>query len=192
MSRKSDRDKPWYVVHTKTNRELLAASLLEDHLLLEVYLPEVKQSYRGRIQLRPFFPRYLFVRVDLDFIELTTINTTPGVVRVVSFGPRPLPLKDDIVEEIRQRVKKLNDDGGLPTQDFKQGDVVRVAEGPFRGVEAIFVKHLAPSDRVILLLELLGRENEIKVPLSAIERVPPRFRTTRGRGRRIRAVAAAS
>jgi transcription antitermination factor NusG len=40
---------------------------------------------------------------------------------------------------------------------FKQGEIVRVARGPFEGLNAMFDRALSPEGRVRVLLELMGR-----------------------------------
>lgn len=177
----------WYVVHTKPQQELLASSMLEDRCHLSVFLPEVKQKYRGKMRMRPFFPGYLFVEADLDVVEYTAINSTPGVIRLVAFEQRPLPLRPGIVERIRQEVERINDEGGLPPEHYQEGESVRLKEGPLGGLQAVFIKHLRPKDRVLVLLKFLGQENEVELDLSEIERASTvrRRRRTRGRGRKI-------
>ena len=177
----------WYVVHTKPQQELLAVSMLEDHCKLAVFLPEVKQKYRGKVQLRPFFPGYLFVEADLDAVEYTAINSTPGVIRLVAFEQRPLPLNPGIVESIREEVERINNEGGLPPESYQEGETVRLKEGPLGGLHAVFISHLRPKDRVLVLLKFLGQENEVELDLSEIERASTvrRRRRTRGGGRKI-------
>ena len=177
----------WYVIHTKPQQELLASSMLEDQRHLTVFLPEVKQKYRGKMRLRPFFPGYLFVEADLDAVEYTAINSTPGVIRLVAFELRPLPLRPGIVEGIRQEVERINNEGGLPPESYQEGESIRLTEGPLEGLQAVFIKHLRPKDRVLVLLKLLGQENEVELDLSEIERASTvrRRRRTRGGGRKI-------
>lgn len=177
----------WYVIHTKPQQELLASSMLEERRHLTVFLPEVKQKYRGKMRLRPFFPGYLFVEADLEVVEYTAINSTPGVIRLVAFEQRPLPLKPGIVEGIRQEVERINNEGGLPPVRYKEGESVRLKEGPLGGLQAVFVKHLRPKERVLVLLKFLGQENEVELDLSEIERASTvrRKRRTRGGGRKI-------
>lgn len=177
----------WYVVHTKPQQELLASAMLEDQCHLTVFLPEVKQKYRGKMRLRPFFPGYLFVEADLDVVEYTAINSTPGVIRLVAFEQRPLPLRAGIVEEIRQTVERINNEGGLPPENYQAGESVRLTDGPLEGLQAVFVKHLRPKERVLVLLKFLGQENEVELDLSEIERASTvrRRRRTRGGGRKI-------
>ena len=174
---------PWYVVYTKPQKELQVASLLEDRQKLTVYLPEVYQTYRGQVQLRPLFPRYLFVQMDLAEKESSVVNHTPGVVRMVSLEDKPLPLNDSVIQAIREEVDRLNESGGLPTEHFSEGETVRLRSGPLAGMEAVFIEHLRPHDRVVVLLRFLGQENRVEIDISEIE--PKRRRGTRGRGRRI-------
>ncbi len=177
----------WYVVHAKPQQELLAVAMLEEKLHLNVYLPEVKQKYRGKMQLRPFFPGYLFVEADLAEVEYTAINSTPGVLRLVAFDNRPLPLESSIVVSLRVELERMNAEGGLPSISYQSGESVRLTEGPFKGLHAVFVEHLRPNERVVVLLRFLGQENEVQLDLSEIERASTvrRKRRTRGRGRKI-------
>lgn len=179
----------WYVVYTKPLDELMAASLLEERLQLEVYLPEVLQRYRQRMQLRPLFPRYLFVQTDLGQVEMSRINATPGVIQLVMFGDQPLPLKPGVIESIRAEVVEINQEGGLLPTTYRAGARVRLTEGPLRGLEAVFLRHLRASERAVVLLRFLGQENEIEVDLGELEPVAAfkshRRRGTRGKGRRI-------
>lgn len=182
---------PWYVVHARPQKELLAASMLAEQMGLTVYLPEVLQHYRGRPQLRPFFPRYLFVQVDLDEVEASKINASPGVISMVSFGERPQALSDEIVQAIRARLDEYNAAGGLPQRQFHPGDRVRLTEGPLQGLEAIFKGPTRPSQRVWVLLDFLGSLHAAEVSIDSIERAAPqhphgpRKRGTRGKGRRV-------
>jgi len=187
MSELSLASSLWYVVHAKPQQELLAASMLEDQRNLMVYLPEVLQKHRGKVQMRPFFPGYMFVEADLSVVEYTAINSTPGVIRIVSFDNRPLALKSGIVEGIREEVKRINDGGGVPHESYREGESVRLKDGPLRGLHAVFVNHLKPRDRVLVLLRFLGQENEVELDLSEIERASTvrRRRGTRGGGRKI-------
>ncbi|MCO6450356.1 MAG: hypothetical protein J5I90_06150 [Caldilineales bacterium] len=179
----------WYVVHTQPRKELLVTSSLESRLGLEVFFPEVLQTYRGSIQPRPFFPRYLFVNADLTVTEASAINFSPGVIRLVSYGDTPQPIPATIIDDIRFRLDELNARGGITQHGFHPGDRVRVVSGPFQGLEAVFQGPLKPSERVRILLDFLGSLRETEIPVDLIERASTNFvrrRTTRGRGRRIR------
>jgi transcriptional antiterminator RfaH len=178
----------WYVVHCKPHKEWQAASALTERLGLATYLLELRRCSRGRVQRAPLFPRYLFVRMDLQTVGVSHINATAGVLRLVSFGGAPPSIPETVIEALRQRVDILNDHGGLLEHGFHPGDTVRLTHGPLRGLEAIFIGPMKPSERVRVLIEFLGQPREMKLPVDILERAgtspaPKRERRTRGKGR---------
>jgi transcriptional antiterminator RfaH len=188
----------WYAVQCLSAREQYAASALESLLGLTVYLPAVRRRSRGAFQLAAFFPGYLFANADLHAVAPSRIQSVPGVVRLVTFGDRPLPVAAATIEYIREQVREIDARGGLPAHDFRHGDTVRFRAGPFRGLEATFQATLRPSERVRVLLEFLGSPREIELGAEQIERAGPAAarpeaaeppsrppRRTRGRGRAI-------
>jgi transcriptional antiterminator RfaH len=178
----------WYVVHCEPHKERQAASALADRLGLMIYLPEIKRRFRGRIQRALFFPCYLFVQTDLLKVTTSHINATPGVLRLVSFGGAPPSIPAAVIEALCRRIDALNDRGGLLEHGFQLGDTVRLKQGPLRGLEAVFVGPMKPSERVQILMEFMGQPREIEVPVDALERASPlgapkQERRTRGKGR---------
>jgi len=182
--------KLWYVVHTKPQQEALAASMLEERLSLTVFLPEVRRRSRGHLRRTPLFPSYLFVEIDLENTEAHAVNTTPAVIRLVAFGGRPQPVSSRVIDALQARLAEIEEQGGLPQHPFRVGDRVRLKEGPLAGLEAIFVGPMRPAERVRVLLEFLGQEQEALVPVEDLEAAggpAKRPRRTRGKGRVIRA-----
>ena len=182
----------WCVVHVRVGRELAAAGLLERNLQLDVFLPEVKQHWRGKMQLGPLFPGYLFVA---DFAgKVGEIDATPGCGRLVRTGSRerlaaPVHVTDFFVEQLRDHVTQLNEIGGLPRHNLHPGDYVRILSGPLQGLNALFLGPTTPTKRVRVLLNFLGRDQEIAIAINTVEPCnPPSHppRRTRGQGRRIR------
>ena len=52
--------------------------------------------------------------------------------------------------------------------EIKEGEEVKVVEGPFLGVRALVTRVLPARERVAILLSMLGQEREIEVPASAL------------------------
>ncbi|HAJ34481.1 MAG TPA: hypothetical protein DCL15_02135 [Chloroflexi bacterium] len=182
-----------YVVQVKTGREVLAATMLEQHLELQVYLPQVRQRRRGRAALAPLFPGYLFVTSEPAHFVSSAVDAQPGVVRVVTVDATPCVVADAVVTALQARVAAVNAAGGLPTHSFKPGDAVRLRAGPLAGLEAVFVGPTTPSERVEILLEFLGRTQRVRMEVSMLEEAIPAQRDlhpprrTRGHGRQIKA-----
>ena len=160
----------WYVVHTQPQGESRAKANLERQGY-EVYLPRCRKwrrhARRAEIVAAPLFPRYLFVRLDLDCQRWRPVLSTFGVADLVSRAGAPSPVPDGIVEAIRSR-----EDAGqfvdLTRQaPFRPGDAVQVMAGPFTDHVAEF-EGLSEEQRVVLLLDLLGRKLRISVPADSV------------------------
>lgn len=188
----------WYAIHCTPLGEWRAAAALQTIEGVRVFLPEVRRSHQGRIQRSPFFPRYLFIRADLQTVSTGKINATPGVARLVVSEGAPIAVEPEVITALVERLEQINAQGGVVTHGFKPGDPVRLRSGPLRGLDAVFQGPMTPSLRVRVLLEFLGREQEVEVGVEALEPGSPRVaedagaargelrRTTRGRGRPIR------
>jgi transcriptional antiterminator RfaH len=156
----------WYVVHAQTCQESRAELNLRRQGF-EVWLPLCRRTRRHarRIDtvLAPFFPRYLFIRLDLSSQTWRSINGTFGVVRLLCNGDRPLAVPEGLVEELMQRC----DESGttvLAPRHLAVGDAVKVTTGPLADFEGLFQSMSGP-DRAVLLISLLGREVRANVQL---------------------------
>lgn len=135
-----------------------------------VYFPRVRHKTLRRggwsETIAALFPRYLFVRLNTAMQSLAPIRSTLGVAHLVRFGTEYVPVPHAVVDGLMRREDA---DGlhriGEPT--LKPGEPIRVIDGALAGVEAIF-QYAASSDRVIVLLELLGRQTPVKLPMAAI------------------------
>jgi transcriptional antiterminator RfaH len=180
----------WYVAHCRPGSEGLAAWGLTERLGLTTYLAEVSKRTRKDTKPAPLFPGYFFVRADLGAVNISSINSTPGMRRILEFGGEAQSIPGAMVAAIRERVDKLNAEGGLPAHTFQDGDAVLLTGGPLKGLEAVFLGATTPGGRVKVLLHFLGRLNEVRVDADELEPAAPQARPamqrhTRGRGRPI-------
>lgn len=160
----------WYVVQTHPNGEQKAAWHLQRQGFT-VYLPQYLKRWRHarKTEMRPapLFPRYLFLSLDTAQSRWRAIRSTIGVTDLICHGNRPAAVPDKIVEEVRARE---NEKGLLPmrfTSPFKKGEAVAVVDGSLAGATGFF-DCFKDSDRVFLLLEMLGRPMRVQVPASSI------------------------
>lgn len=160
----------WYVVHTHPHSET-KASLHLGRQGFVTYLPRYRRqrrhARRAEIVPRPLFPNYLFVAFDIARDRWRSIHSTVGVNRLVMAGEEPVPVPDDVVEEIRRR-----EDAqgyvvlGLPA-GVKIGSPVRLIDGIFADARGI-LERIVDNRRVAILLQLLGREVRVSVPSATI------------------------
>ena len=149
----------WFAVFTRPRQERRALVNLERQGF-SCFLPEVENTRRSRIEA--LFPRYLFLEAVPGVHNFSPIRSTRGVSTVVRFGERLATLPEKIVEAIRSRVDADTGLVRLPRLKLNPGDRVRVSAGPLAGLEAIF-KSQGGAQRVLLLMELLGRQTTVEV-----------------------------
>jgi transcriptional antiterminator RfaH len=154
----------WYLIHTKPRQEALALENLERQGYC-CYLPLLKREkvYRGKlgVVVEPLFPRYLFICLETSMQSLSwaPIRSTRGVTRLVTFGKEPAKVPEALIESIRQQQAQLDT---MPLRAFQPGDAVRIVDGPFVGMDAIY-KETDGERRVMVLIELMNRK--VALPL---------------------------
>jgi transcriptional antiterminator RfaH len=150
--------KNWFAFYTKPHKEYVVRDFLSWQGI-ETYLPEIgipaRRPDHSRAK-RPFFPHYLFARLDLQDGTMANVRWTPGLRYIVSLGDRPVPISDETMACLRQRVATLAEEE--PTGPFKQGERVRVLHGPFEGLDAVFDRRLSPEGRVRVFLDWMSRQ----------------------------------
>lgn len=161
----------WYVLHSKPNKEDFLFSQLR-HRKVEVFYPLLRVdpvNPRSR-KVKPFFPGYMFVHVDLETMPLSSLAYVPGADRVVSFDHEPAIVFDEIVQTIQQNVERINKNPELQQKQLTHGDPVTIHGGPFEGYQAIFDTRLEGSERVRLLIKLLrGQQVRVQVPAKMVK-----------------------
>ena len=155
----------WYLVQTKPRQEQVARENLERQRF-GTYLPTLvnarRRAGRWRRVVEPLFPGYLFVRIDPGHDDVGVIRSTRGVVGLVRFGTRLLPVPDAVIDSL---LCAQGGDEQAPidtTALFEEGDPVCFVEGPLAGREAIVCARTG-TERVAVLLTLLGREQRVEV-----------------------------
>lgn len=158
----------WYALRSKPRKEEVVFRQVhtQGH---DVYLPRLRVNPvnpRAR-KYRPYFPGYMFVRVDLGETGLSLFQWMPHAMGIVSFGGEPAPVPDHLVYAVRRRLEEIAQAGGEVLDGLKPGDAVRIQEGPFAGYEAIFDARLPGSERVRVLLELLSNQRRVPLEISS-------------------------
>lgn len=161
----------WYLVCTRLGSEGVAYRDVVS-LGFGAYYPRfVKRSWvqgRRKRRVKPLFPAYLFVHVG-DEQSLSIVKSADGVRGVVRFGDDYAIVPTRVVDALRLReapgtgLHKVHEWAPQPNE------TVRVNAGPFEGLEGIFMRE-SGSDRVIVLLSILGRDTPIDVDETWVEK----------------------
>ncbi len=151
-------DEKWYALRVKPRKERTVYERLQAKDI-EAYFPvvRVKPKNPRAAKKKPYFPGYMFVNVDLDHTGANTFNWMPGTIGLVSFDGDPASVPGKLILELKERLAKIEEAGGLELDGLKSGDRVRIVEGPFAGYEAIFDMRLPGKDRIQVLLAFLSQ-----------------------------------
>ena len=162
--------KHWHVIYTRPRLESLALHHLKRQGFT-AYLPQHRKLRRHARStdwiVAPLFPRYLFVLIDVAATHWRTIRSTIGVSDIICQGDQPLPMLPGVVEEI---IERENDEGFVCASrdpDLCKGDKIRVERESLCDQVGLF-EAVAGKDRVVILLNMLGRQVRALVPAEAV------------------------
>ena len=156
----------WYVVLTKPKQELRAQENLERQggvAFVPMFTNE--RICRGKrvVRQEPLFPGYLFLQTQAQGELLSKVRSTFGVRQLLTFANQVMTIDDRIIDDLRQRSSTIS-----PTQQFMVGQIVTLKNGPFQHYQAIF-KAYNGDERCIILLGLLGKQNELVIELADLK-----------------------
>lgn len=182
VAKRSNQNPAWYVVYCHAKQEF-RAKLGLGALGFQVYVPVekrwIRHARKREIRERPLFSRYIFVSFDVSEPgRLSSIVTTDGVLHIlanplirgneVTWIPEAVP--EAFIAHLRRKEAAGDFDYTKPTCAFSIGQEVRIAEGPFAGLNAIV--HSTPDNKKVeVLLDLLKRKTVVELEASGLEKV---------------------
>ena len=161
----------WWIVETKPRAELTAKNNLENQGFSS-YCPLFKrESIRGRqskVITSPLFPRYVFVKANLvAHKKIHLIRSTIGVSQLLKVGEKPTKVACQIIFELKQiESEKLNE----TKSHFKQGDHVKIRDGLYKDIEAIYQMDDG-INRAVVLLSILNKDTPLYIDKKALNKV---------------------
>ena len=88
------------------------------------------------------------------------VRNTPRVTGFVGSGTTPVPLDKKEVEELFRR---MSSDNIKHTINLNIGDLVKVADGPFKDLEGKVSEIDTEKGRVRVLVSMFGRETPVEL-----------------------------
>ncbi len=145
----------WYAVHTRAHHE----NRVDAYFLIrgfETFYPaqRVKPVNPRAATIRPYFPGYLFIHVNLAATGLGFISSVPGLIGLVQFDGQPTPVPEIVIDELKHRLGTLQE-AGSAIQSGQTGTWSRSRDGPLAGYEDMLDLKASSGTRIKLLIELL-------------------------------------
>ena len=172
--------KDWFVVHTysgyedrvRKNLEQRIKSMDSDGDISEVVIPtedeiEVKNGQR-RTVTKKILPGYILIQMKLNDLSWSIVRNTPGVTGFVASGNKPIPLEED---EVKRIMKQMEAEAPRVKAGFRQGQSVRVIDGPFIDFIGTVDEIDGDKGKVKVLLSLFGRETPVELDFLQVEKL---------------------
>lgn len=164
--------KEWYAAYTQSHGEIRALRHLAEQgfdTYLPVYRKRRRHARRIDVVSAPLFSGYVFIGMDIESVAWRVIDSTVGVRYLVRNGDRPAVVPKSIIDSLRAREDMNGHVNFSEIQLLTPGDKVRVVGGPFDNLVATFDR-MSDRERVVILLELMGRPVQTVVPSEALRR----------------------
>ncbi len=175
--------KKWYVIHTLTGKEDTVKKSLDRQLESDpekkqfvgrILIPtekvaEIKQGAK-KISERKFFPGYILIEMELNDKSWYLIKNTPGVSGFVGTRTRPVPLAEEEVAQILQQTREAKEKP-VPKMLFKQGEAVRVKEGPFKNFTGTIEEANLEKGKIKVMISIFGRSTPVELEAWQIEKI---------------------
>ncbi|MBI4303529.1 MAG: transcription termination/antitermination protein NusG [Chloroflexi bacterium] len=175
-----ENEKNWYVVHTYSGHEERVKKNLEQRIKLmdseeeiaQIVVPtedevEVRSGQRKTIT-KKILPGYVLVQMKMSDKSWNVVRNTPGVTGFVGSGAKPVPLRE---EEVSQILKQMTAETPKVKVGFKQGQSVRVTDGPFTDFVGVVDEINTQKGKVKVLLSLFGRETPVELDFLQVEKL---------------------
>ena len=169
----------WYVVHCYSGYENKVKHNLEQRIetmqmqsqIFQVVVPtedeiEVREGKRRVIERR-VFPGYILVQMLMNDDSWYVVRNTPGVTGFVGMGNTPTPLR---YEEVQAIMKRMEAEAPKIKVTFKQGQKVRIVDGPFNEFIGMVDAIDMGRAKVRVLVSFFGRETPVELDFLQVEK----------------------
>lgn len=161
----------WFCLRSHPKHEHIAAQHLRRMENVEVCNPQVRYTRSTRrgpvVVTEAMFPTYLFARFDWR-TSLNRVHFATGVSGIVHFGDEWPTVPPSVIAEIRRSFH--HEELCHVANEPQIGEEVEIAEGAFRGIQAIITRVMPGSQRVLVLLELMGRHTAVELSTTGVIR----------------------
>jgi transcriptional antiterminator RfaH len=171
----------WYVAYTEARQEILAVSNLQQQGF-QTYLPLYRTLKRRPLRpaahpgasgplvvYEPMFPRYMFFKPSSYRQSISAVRSTRGVSSIVRFGASFALVQREILAAIQELEQQRNHSDLEAIDPLRPGRRIRLNNTSMQGLEGLV--HSVSSKRIVVLMEILGRQTRVRVTPTSVEAV---------------------
>jgi transcription termination/antitermination protein NusG len=174
-------DLKWYIVHTQSGFENKAKANLIDRvkkahreeLFGDVLIPveSVVELVKGQKKTteRKFFPGYILVKMILNDETWHIVKKTPRITGFVGDARNPPVVPENEVLRISNQMHE-GAAKAKPKFSFKDGDSVRVIDGPFSNFNGTVEEVRPEKNKLRVLVSIFGRATPVELDFIQVEK----------------------
>jgi transcription termination/antitermination protein NusG len=136
----------------------------------EVLVPSAKLKQLTKTEDfkdQQLFPGYILVEMDMNPVTKKTVLASARVSKFLG-GNEPVPLSLKEINQIKQQ-SRGEISLGASKNKFLVGAEVDVVEGPFAGFVGIVEKVDAENDRLVIMVNILGRMMPVELGFNQVK-----------------------
>lgn len=173
-------ERNWYAVHTYAGYENAVLRNLKQRIeslgmedkIFGVVLPvekkvKIKAGKRVTVEEK-IYPGYVLVDMIVTDDSWYVVRNTPRVTGFVGAGVRPVPLDRVEVETL---FKRMGAETPKHKIDLQIGDLVKVADGPFKEFEGKVSEIDQDRGKIKVLVSMFGRETPVELDFLQVAKV---------------------
>jgi transcriptional antiterminator NusG len=175
-------ERNWYAIHTYAGYENAVMRNLKQRIdslgvndkIFNVIVPiekkiKIKAGKRAEVEEK-VYPGYVLVDMIVDDNSWYVVRNTPRVTGFVGAGVNPVPLEKKEVDDLFARMDKGN--GTNKHQiDVEVGEIVRIADGPFKDLEGKVNEVDVERGKVKVLVSMFGRETPVELDFLQVKKI---------------------
>jgi len=177
---KNKNERHWYVVHTYSGYEDAVARNLKQRISsmgMEDYIFDVIVPKEKRVRIKggkrveeeeKIYKGYVLVDMIVTDESWYVVRNTPRVTGFVGAGNQPVPISD---EEVKQILDRMNKDTAKHVIDLNVGDAVVIVDGPFKDLEGKIGEVDEERGKVRVLVPMFGRETPVELDFVQVKHI---------------------
>jgi len=174
-------ERNWYAIHTYAGYENAVARNLKQRIdslnmqdkIFSVVVPtekKIKIKAGKRVESEEkVYPGYVLVDMVVSDDSWYVVRNTPRVTGFVGAGVNPVPLKK---EEVAMLLKSMDgEDTAKHKIDLEIGEIVRIADGPFKELEGRIETVDNERGKIRVLVSMFGRETPVELDFLQVKKL---------------------
>lgn len=162
----------WYAIHTVVGYEEIVAEAimkraevfdLKDKIFNAIVPKEkvwtIKDGKRELVEQK-IYPGYVLVDLIITDDSWYIIRNTPKVTGFVGLGTTPMPIDE---EELKEIFNRMNKDVPKIETEFNLGDLVEITQGLFKGLKGKIIEIDREKQTLKVLVPIMNRETPVEI-----------------------------